>query len=351
MKNVRLKWIDTLKMIGAGGVFLCHFLSGFSYESRPNAVDFLLSGIANGEFWVCVFCVLSGYLLSKKRVQSIKELIQVVVARYFRFMLPLLFINTAVWVITKIDGFYSAQLGQALGNGFLASSFTSSYDILDVLKYSLVMSKQMNRVFWVIRHMFAASCLIYSVNYLETKIDNNRIVFLIRVVANCVCLMTPYTFFIGVCLLGGWLDLERNRLRVPRSVSDILLVFAIAMQFAVQDILASLLLIEGIVMNQYWEVLWTFLILYGITKNDSLQGFLNSAPFPEKSNTSMTVYLTHWPLMCSIGAGFMNNFMVRGVDYLTSWMLTLLLVMAVQYLAVILWDKAIEPIIVTLFYK
>lgn len=70
-KNER-KWVDNIKFLVAGGVFLCHFTESFAVSgARISAwLEFVnkypLNMVLNGEFWVCIFAILSGYLLRKK---------------------------------------------------------------------------------------------------------------------------------------------------------------------------------------------------------------------------------------------------------------------------------------------
>ena len=58
------------------GVFLCHYTESFAVAGAgiPRwlqcANKFPLGMIINGEFWVCVFAILSGYLLNKKNIKN-----------------------------------------------------------------------------------------------------------------------------------------------------------------------------------------------------------------------------------------------------------------------------------------
>ncbi len=74
----RIKWLDGIKGIAAIGVFTHHFLLDFlqstysgsrvsahiSAELEYGFAQSPLSVLVNGNFWVCMFCLISGIILS-----------------------------------------------------------------------------------------------------------------------------------------------------------------------------------------------------------------------------------------------------------------------------------------------
>lgn len=92
----RFRWIDNLKLVAAWGIVLGHLMNALAVGEKheffalSKMINFyLLSGILNGEFWVVLFCMISGYLLSRKKITSLENFFFSVVQRYFRFVAPL----------------------------------------------------------------------------------------------------------------------------------------------------------------------------------------------------------------------------------------------------------------------
>ncbi len=129
--NKRIKMLDGLRGIACIGVFTHHFLTSYfpaTYYGNE-AVSLTLSGIdaklayepygvfANGNFWVCVFLVLSAFVMSnqifslreysaansgKQALGSIEKLSSILKKRYFRLMIPVAIVGIAHYFLLKI---------------------------------------------------------------------------------------------------------------------------------------------------------------------------------------------------------------------------------------------------------
>ncbi len=126
----RVVWIDYLKIIACLMVLIGHYYNAFysfcnySPSLNSNIVFFFKnfpSPYLDGNFWVCVFCVLSGYLASRKEIRSVKTMIREFVLRYFRFIIPLTIINVCIYFIYLIIGFKSTEFSIIYSNNWLSS--------------------------------------------------------------------------------------------------------------------------------------------------------------------------------------------------------------------------------------
>lgn len=87
-------WIDCLKLAACFLVFWGHFSEVFIYKNDCFAnyegfVRLIMKSVLNGNFWVAVFCIISGYCISSKRINTFTDLIRYYIKRYLRFVLPL----------------------------------------------------------------------------------------------------------------------------------------------------------------------------------------------------------------------------------------------------------------------
>lgn len=202
---MREKWIDNIKFFAAIGVFLCHYVEVFAVSGAgvPNWLGtvnrYPFSLIINGQFWVCVFAILSGYLLNKRNIKSVGNLIKVCINRYYRFVIPFFFANLFVFFLSRIIGFSAEACGIIIENEWIMHQYTEHINLINVVKNSIILGSELNSSFWIISHMLIGSWLIYISNYICYKLNDERI----KVVIAIGLLVFPYTFFIGAVYLGS----------------------------------------------------------------------------------------------------------------------------------------------------
>lgn len=97
--------------------------------------------IINGEFWVCVFAILSGYLLNKKDIRNGADLIKICINRYFRFVIPFFFANFFVYLLYNFVGFSAQKCGMIVNNQWLLNQYTNAIDFISVVKNSLMLER------------------------------------------------------------------------------------------------------------------------------------------------------------------------------------------------------------------
>lgn len=109
----REQWLDNVKLIACIAVFCGHFYSAFygqlsepvSVTELDSFIGYTVSHIAHicfsGDWWVFVFCIISGQLAWKKKIESFQALLKALIRRYIRFVLPVLAANIFVVVFDK----------------------------------------------------------------------------------------------------------------------------------------------------------------------------------------------------------------------------------------------------------
>lgn len=344
---MREKWIDNLKLIAAGGVFLCHYAEAFAVEGAGITSwlkylnQYLLALVINGEFWVCIFCILSGYLVSRKKISCFKELLKGCINRYFRFFIPFMFANLFVYAIANTIGFSSRSCGQMISNAWFMEAYISDISILDVAKHSILLGSGLNSTFWVIRHMFLASCIIYISSYLENifKCSGIRIVVLI------ILLVCPYTFFIGVNYLGSIIPIIYKKIKGEnKKLAVIVIVIPLFMMSGVQNVIADVFNCDILYINQYWETLYSFSIIICICASKYLKGLFNNINLSKLSNQSMTIYLLHWPILCAFSAGCFMGLLKMNYSFEFYYFITLGITIAILGIIVFIYEETIGKI-------
>lgn len=299
--------------------------------------NYLLTSIANGELWVCVFCLLSGYLLNKKQIKTVRDAINNTVIRYVRLALPLFLANCFVFIISRTFGFASVKCGTLYANAWLASKYSTSYSKADVLKNSILMDNKMNMVFWVIRHMFIASALIYCVNFISLKIPKYALI--LRIAVTCVLFCVRSALFIGVCFLGTWVDYLESKMNRESSVLKILTMIALIMMLGVQNALAHISGCKVLHVNPYWEAAYSFLIILGIRNSVKLQNVIERVHLPDNAEISMTLYLLHWPILCSVSAAIFYECAKRKVPFYITHVVVFSVTIVVLAAIIYIWNQ------------
>ena len=177
----RITWIDSLKFIACFIVFLGHYCSAFYFSIQDTwwlgvPIIKLFYAVIFGTWWVYVFCILSGWLATKKSIKSFRELLGAFLYRYLRFVLPVLIGIVVVWVIWRFGGFQNYEVGLMYSSDFLMDPYQQNYCFMDTIKSAILLTNQFIGPLWVLRDIFAGTCLIYAFNYIRNK-SNMRTTF------------------------------------------------------------------------------------------------------------------------------------------------------------------------------
>lgn len=120
MKSQRLDWIDGLRLLASFFIFADHyflyFLPGSYYGRRVAGTEFAyalsqspVSVWINGNFWVCVFCIVSGLVASLKvfrnqnKPHGLQAIGDAAVNRYLRLVLPCFGMSILVYAMLRLD--------------------------------------------------------------------------------------------------------------------------------------------------------------------------------------------------------------------------------------------------------
>lgn len=109
----RVAYLDGLRGVAAFAVLFHHFVLGF----EPNLVVTFLHGTFHGSLAVCIFFVLSGFVMSAASDRSSEFFALRCVKRYLRLALPMLAAEMTAWLLVEI--FPTASRGSAAETGSL----------------------------------------------------------------------------------------------------------------------------------------------------------------------------------------------------------------------------------------
>ena len=144
-----LKYIDGIKGIACFCVFVHHFLLAFYtayFTGDPSESHFAsqidvkmaqspVSVVVNGQFWVCVFILVSSFLTARQVLctDDMERISQSVWKRYFRLMLPMLVTGIITWVMDGHGLLINLEVAPVTGSWWLDSYFCEPLDFQKML--------------------------------------------------------------------------------------------------------------------------------------------------------------------------------------------------------------------------
>ena len=179
----KIGYLDGLRGLAAFQVVFHHFILTF-YPALfifpgvathlPGTIEATISAsplnlLWDGNFAVCLFFILSGYVLSHKFFLHGNAEIATAAAvkRYFRLALPAAFSVLLAYVMMKLSLFFNQPAGVAAGSDWLAGVWTFQPRFFDALNQAFLGvffagTFSYNAVLWTIALEFAGSFIVFG---------------------------------------------------------------------------------------------------------------------------------------------------------------------------------------------
>ena len=169
-----------------------HFSGLYKYAQDYSAIDvaFLhsfpsaLTIFITESFWLRLFYILSGYLVSKSKIQTIKDLGRKVFLRFLRLALPLLGASFFILLLTSVFGVHNRDIQHIVSNQWMGGFFSKQLTFIDAFKEPfkvLLLGRcTFNSVWWVLKDMFFASLFVYVITYLKNLLSSTKSVLIPR---------------------------------------------------------------------------------------------------------------------------------------------------------------------------
>ena len=302
------KHLNGLKGMACMLIMLLHYLNLYQeLKPRPHSfppLDIIIASrysfLLRASFWLYLFFVISGYLLARSDIRSIKELFVKSVSRFLRLALPILFASLIIGVLYSIWGFKTEAIQERINNPWLGSFYKQEFSFLDFLKAPVDVlirgNSGVNQPYWVLRDMMFASVFIYVLSYIKNKTETVPVLFpvvtLIALFASQHCSET-----IAVCLFGAVISWNEERIRHAPPVVSItagtLLMLPAAAGYTLM----------------FKVLFFSALVLY-MPLLPRVNAVFSSKPMQYLGDISFGIYSCHWPVFCSIGLSVFLRFPV-----------------------------------------
>lgn len=365
-KSKRIYWIDGLKGIACIMIFVHHFFVGFmpaSYygvgamQHGNDGWEVLLSQnpasvLINGNFWVCVFCVLSGLVQGYKifSMESLDRLPKGMVKRYFRLSLPVFFISMIVYLMMKGEMFYNVQANQIVQSPWLETYYLEKKRLKDVFYTSFISvwfvgDSTFSNAFWMLKEIFVGSYLTYILSMIGYKKRKNVLVIYAGLGIIFLILQSYMLAFVAGVIIAYIMANTEKKLKYQPTIGGIeILAGCFFGGYPTGVVPTNVYRLFSFQSYVIWHILGAFLVILGIYHCKIVQKILSMKNCLVLGENSFAIYLVHIPILFS----FSSWAFVEIYERLNRYQLSVMLVLIMSLLAVLagayLYHNIIENI-------
>ena len=322
---MKITYLDGLRGMAAFIVVISHFFQVFApsvFEGRTEIEHFAFENIAartplnllfNGNFSVCLFFVLSGYVLSCKYFQTKnnRNIYSSAVRRYFRLAAPAFLSIILAYLIVRLGlGFYDDISGITLSS--MPDPFAADIRLLAMLKEGLfhtffTYGSQYNPVLWTMTYELLGSFLIFAFLLILGRRSLRFAGYLILI---WVFIDSYYLGFVLGMLLSDLRNNGRDWLAyINRPWVNLTLfiagIYAGSYPYIhPQGTLYSVLMWDSTDFSffVFYHVIGSFLIITALLNSSRMQSLFSLKLFAHLGKISFSLYLVHFTIICSFGS-------------------------------------------------
>ena len=367
MKQIQLDYINGLKGIGAGIVYLCHFVFAFYYGMYtlepadchlPGNLDIIigqspLNTLFSGNFAVRLFLVMSGYVLCLGyfKTRDRKRLVVSGAKRYIRLLPTILVSNVLICLLMAMGAYCNVTVAELTASPWLAGFNRCEPNLWNAVWEAVfgcffVGTNQFNGVLWTIPFLFLGALLVYAVAWLIGDKKWRYVVYLIMGVA---VLMTDYAgIFWGFVLCDVMHTQERLVTWVKKQKWRLWCVFFVGVYLssypsAGTHLGGTIYGIIPIVMVVPFHLAGALLLVAAVVCLEPLQKLFGWKPFVKLGNISYSLYLVHFPVIATLGCGLFAVLFEK-LSYNLAALITFVITTLVTFVVSVGFTEYIEPL-------
>ena len=366
----KINYLEGVRGIAAFMVIFNHFMVAFfpaTYwgSSMPthlsrNIEIFLAQSPLNvfsaGNFAVCIFFILSGFVLSYSYFlnnNNNEKLTKSAIKRYPRLVLPVLIIIIIVAIFINFSFFYNKEASLITGSStWLATFFNFNVNIFDVF-YNAFYNVPFNgsakylTVLWTINFELIGSFITYLFLLLFGKLEKRYIFYIAFIL---VFYKTYFlAFILGIILADIFCNKKGILLKSNKVIITLILILA-AIYFGgypsgiepTNKIYGILVIAnENIPESLIYHTIGAFLLLFAVLSSNILQKILELKPFVFLGKISFSIYLIHVVIIGSFSSYIFIKIYEQLNRYLISFGITVIISIPLILLLSYVFEKYI----------
>ena len=326
MKQTKLDYINGLKGIGAGIVYLCHFVFTFYYGMftleatechLPGNLEIAIGGsplnlLFSGNFAVRLFLVMSGYVLCLGyfKTRDKKRLVTSACKRYIRLVPPILVSNVLICLLMMAGAFRNVAVSEISGSAWLAGFNRSVPNLLDAILEALfgcffVGTNQYNGVLWTIPFLFLGALLVYALAWL---IGDKKWRYIVYAILGVGLVLTDYAGVIWGFILCDIMHTQEILVSWIKK-QKLLLWLAFILGVYLSSYPSGGIHLENTIYGMIpimvipYHLAGALLLVGSVVCLEPLQKFFSLPVFVKLGKISYSLYLVHFPVIATFGCG------------------------------------------------
>ena len=367
MKQTQLDYINGLKGIGAGIVYLCHFVFAFYYGMftlepsdchMAGNLEIAIGGsplniLFSGNFAVRLFLVMSGYVLCLGYFKSRdkKRLITSASKRYIRLLPPILVTNVLICLLMMAGAFRNVAVSELSGSSWLAGFNRSEPNILDAVLEAIfgcffLGANQYNGVLWTIPFLFLGALLVYALAWL---FGDKKWRYLVYLPLGIALVLTDYAGVIWGFILCDVVHTQEKLMSWVKK-QKWLLILAFLAGFYLSSYPSGGAHLENtiygiipIVMVVPYHLAGALLLVGSVVCLEPLQKFFGLPAFVKLGGISYSLYLVHFPIIATLGCALFE-LLFKSLSYHLAVFITFVVTTPVVLLVSAGFSNYIEPL-------
>lgn len=365
MKN-KIRYFDGLRGLAALVVVIQHYILAFypaifsradelrhtGYELETTLASTPFNIFFNGNFAVCIFFVLSGYVLTHKFfITKDSEYITAgACKRYIRLMIPVLVIVAIAYVFMKLSLFNNIEVSKiTLSSNWLATTYDFEPSLMGMLKqgiYGVFVGTDFsyNTSLWTMSVEFLGSFLVFSLASIFGKSKKRYIFYTIIAI---YFVKTYYlAFILGMmlsdCYNSNYEVIRKLKGRATCSICLVLGLFLGSYPLVPTDnTIYKYISIETFNSGVLYRTVGAVLLMIAIMNSKILISFFSSKILNYVGKISFSMYLIHLIIICSF-SGTLFTSALPYLGYNKAFILTFILSMILIFIISHYYSKYID---------
>lgn len=355
--KTKVKYLDGLRGIAAIVVVISHFLQVF-YPSvysgdiktlhTKNSLELILyktplNLLVNSNFSVCIFFVLSGFVLSLKffKYKERKIILSGASRRYLRLAIPVFITLLIAYIFMNLNLFYIKDI-YAISKTTIMNRYKVNYSLMAIIKqsfYSIMFtnfSSSYNASLWTIKYEFIGSLMIFASLFIFSFVKKIKVRFIIYFILIMFTINQYYLAFILGVLLS---DLVSNCCILERIHNKVIYVIIIPVSLFLgsypycntDNTIYNILNLRIIPISYFtfYHIIGATLLLLGILKANKLQAFFSTRVIRFLGKISFSLYLVHFLIINSLSCFLFKN-LIGIFSYRNTFVITIVVSLVVM---------------------
>ena len=280
--------------------------------------------IYNGGFAVCIFFILSGYVLSNAyhQTNNPKILIQYAIKRYFRLLVPVSASIIIAYAFINIGFMHNADLGAVTKtNDWLSSAFDHNGNALAVIKNVFVdvfffKDNSYNAVLWTMTYELLGSFLIFAFLILIHPFKYKMSLYILLVITLFATANNFYAAFILGVVLNKYVMQQHAAVKtivIPKWTLSLILITGLyfcsyPLVIDVNHTIYGFITFSFLLNYEFYHVLGSFMVMFVILHSEKLKTILSGRVLSYIGKISFSFYLLHFIILCSFSCYLFSLF-------------------------------------------